>query len=108
MQRVVIGLGLTGALVIPRPIIIPRPIPFPADPVMPLPLPNEDGQPKRCKRIGIKSDKWPGVPKGFKRCIYSCKTDSGLHIIPRFVPENEVCDEEVDWVPGLPLACATN
>jgi hypothetical protein len=63
---------------------------------------------KPCKRIGIKTDKWPGVPKGFKQCIYACKTDSGQNIIPRFVPEDQDCPDEIDWVPGTPMACATN
>lgn len=71
---------------------------------MPPPMPNEGGTAKKCKRIGIRNDKWPGVPKGYKQCIYSCKTDAGLHIITRFVKEDEECPEEVDWVPGRPLS----
>ncbi|MFN8756755.1 MAG: hypothetical protein ACK5YB_14590, partial [Burkholderiales bacterium] len=63
---------------------------------------SDDGK-KRCQRIGIKTDKWPGVPPGTKQCIYSCKTDSGQHIIHRFVRANEECPEFVDWVPGTPL-----
>jgi RHS repeat-associated protein len=78
--------GLTAVPIpLPEPLILPRLIPYPLDPIMPLPMPNEDGSAKKCKRIGIKTDKWPGVPKGYKQCIYSCKTDAGIHIITRFV-----------------------
>ena len=61
-----------------------------------------DTPPTECKKIGEQSSKWPGIPSGYKRCIYSCKTSSGVNTIPRFVPESQECPDKLEnqWVPG--------
>lgn len=61
-----------------------------------------DTPPTECKKMGEQSSKWPGIPSGYKRCIYSCKTSSGTHTIPRFVPESQECPDKLEnqWVPG--------
>lgn len=55
---------------------------------------------KDCRKIGEKDSRWPGVPIGFKQCIYACKTASGQNIIHRFIPEGTSCPETTNWVDG--------
>jgi uncharacterized protein RhaS with RHS repeats len=61
-----------------------------------------DTPPRRCEKVAEKSSKWPGIPSGYKQCIYSCQTSSGTNMIHRYVPESTPCPDviENDWVPG--------